>query len=49
MASMLDASAAAVGGIEDGQPPGRWAVGFALGYVTGVAAVTAVVMAMFSF
>jgi hypothetical protein len=49
MASMLDAPAAAVGGIKDGQPLGRWAVGFALGYVAGVAAVTAVVMAMFNF
>jgi hypothetical protein len=49
MASMLDASAAAIGGIEDRQPRGRAAVAFALGYLAGVVAVTAVVMAMFSF
>jgi hypothetical protein len=49
MASMLDAFARGVSGIDDGQPPGRGVVGFALGFVAGVAAVTAVVMAMFWF
>jgi hypothetical protein len=47
--SILHAIGEAVGDVGDGQRPSRWDVGFAFGFVAGVAAVTAVVMAMFSF